>query len=77
MLDAATAAGQPLIEAFHYRYHPVVDRIMSIVSSGVLGLLRQVETRYDLPAQWVSPDNIRHKFALGGGVMMDVGCYCS
>ena len=44
----AEAADKPLIEAFHYRFHPAFQRVMEIVASGELGdikprLLRAME----------------------------------
>jgi predicted dehydrogenase len=76
MAAAARSAGRPLIEAFHFRYHPVAGRIREIVRSGVLGTLRSIEARFLIPARFVGPDDIRLKYELAGGAGMDLGCYC-
>ncbi len=39
MVAAAEAAGRPLLEAFHYRFHNVMRRAEAIVASGELGRL--------------------------------------
>lgn len=77
MAEAARKTGLPLIEAWHYRYHPVARRIEEIVRSGVLGRLRSVRARFRVPGAWVTSgsDNIRFQFELAGGAMMDPGCY--
>jgi predicted dehydrogenase len=76
MLVAAHATGRPLIEAFHNRYHPVAHRIQEIVASGRLGTLRRIDTRFKVPASFVTPNNIRFQYELAGGTAMDPGCYC-
>lgn len=78
MAEAARKAGLPLIEAWHYRYHPVARRIEAIVRAGGLGRLRAVRARFRVPGAWVTSgaDNIRFQFELAGGAMMDPGCYC-
>ncbi|HTD50007.1 MAG TPA: Gfo/Idh/MocA family oxidoreductase, partial [Acidimicrobiia bacterium] len=39
----ASRTGLVLMEAFHYRYHPLAQRVLDIVGSGVLGQVRHVE----------------------------------
>ncbi len=77
MVDAADRTGQLLIEAFHYRCHPVARHIVDVVASGVLGPLRTVDASFLLPDGALNADDIRFDLALGGGVMMDLGCYCT
>jgi predicted dehydrogenase len=74
MVEAAARAGLPLIEAFHYRFHPLMGRIESIVASGALGRLLQAEAVFDagVPA---APGEFRWAGDLGGGALMDLGCY--
>ncbi len=62
-----------LMDAFHYRYHPVFKRAKSIVDSGALGQVRAIEARFDVPVK--DPNDIRMVYATGGGVTMDIGCY--
>jgi predicted dehydrogenase len=70
--SAARDAGIVVMEAFHYRYHPLVDRVLEIVR-GELGALRRVETRMCIPLPFRK--DIRYQLDLAGGAVMDVGCY--
>jgi predicted dehydrogenase len=70
---AAAASGLVVMEAFHYRYHPLAQRVAEIVRSGVLGPMRHVEASVCFPLPVFS--NIRYDFSLAGGAMMDAGCY--
>ncbi|MGB3811373.1 MAG: Gfo/Idh/MocA family oxidoreductase [Parvibaculum sp.] len=76
MAAAAKKAGLPLVEAFHYRYHPVAQRLTDIVRSGVLGKLEHIEAGFTIPGDRLKSDNIRFQRRLGGGATMDVGSYC-
>jgi predicted dehydrogenase len=70
--EAATS-GLVVMEAFHYRYHPLAERMKHIVDSGVLGEIRHVETTMCIPLP--RKNDIRYRFDLAGGATMDVGCY--
>ena len=61
------------MEGFHYYYHPVFQRLLTIVKSGEIGEVIKVESSLLIPR----PDesDLRLKFDLAGGSMMDVGCY--
>jgi predicted dehydrogenase len=76
MVEAADAAGLPLIEAFHYRYHPVAQLIGGALRSGVLGRPRKLAARLKIRGELMTPDNIRFQPELGGGSTMDLGAYC-
>ncbi len=73
MAQAADAAGRVLVEAFHWRSHPLAARMREIVRSGVLGDVRHVEASMCIPLP--IPGDIRYRFDLGGGASMDTGCY--
>ncbi|TDV40982.1 Gfo/Idh/MocA family protein [Actinophytocola oryzae] len=70
---AAAAGDRVVMEAFHYRYHPVAARMAEIVHSGELGEIRRVETAMCFPLPLFS--DIRYDFGLAGGSLMDAGCY--
>ncbi len=72
---AAVAArtGHVLMEAFHWRYHPLAQRMVDIVRSGELGPLRHVEAALCFPLPLFS--DIRYQYDLAGGALMDAGCY--
>jgi predicted dehydrogenase len=73
MAQAAERAGRLLMEAFHWRYHPLAARMLAIVQDGTLGRVERVETNMCVPL--LLPGNIRYDYALGGGALMDTGCY--
>lgn len=73
MAEAASRTGRVLMEAFHWRYHPLAARMRQVIESGELGRLRDIETSFCIPLP--SPGNIRFDYALGGGATMDTGCY--
>ncbi|MFI5894543.1 Gfo/Idh/MocA family protein [Actinoplanes sp. NPDC051513] len=70
---AAEGTGLVVMEAFHYRYHPLVRRMQEVVRSGELGAVRRVETSMCFPLPRFS--DIRYNFGLAGGALMDAGCY--
>jgi predicted dehydrogenase len=69
--DAARASGLVVMEAFHYRYHPLATRMVDAVAR--LGTIRSVEAQLCFPLPRFS--DIRYDYALGGGAMMDAGVY--
>ncbi|MFC6002800.1 Gfo/Idh/MocA family protein, partial [Streptomonospora nanhaiensis] len=86
--DAADAApGLVVMEAFHYRYHPLAERMRAVVhgaapppgaapgSGGELGRVRRVEVDMCVPLPL--PGDIRYRYDLGGGAAMDTGCYAA
>ena len=72
MAKVADATGLMLVEAFHYRYHPLADRIHELMHNGTLGRLVHVEGEFSVP---ISQPNIRYDWSLAGGATMDLGCY--
>lgn len=83
-LDAREAAGLvaaaarfprlKIMEAFMYRFHPQWQKARQLVREGAIGELRTIHAHF---SYWnVDPQNIRNIGAIGGGGMMDIGCYC-
>jgi predicted dehydrogenase len=70
---AADGTGLVVMEAFHYRYHPLARRMAELVHGGELGAIRRVETAMCFPLPRFS--DIRYDFGLAGGALMDAGCY--
>jgi len=73
MAAAAARTGRVLMEAFHYRYHPLFARLRTIVSSGELGTIQRLEAAFCIPV--FRPSDIRWRADLAGGALMDTGCY--
>jgi predicted dehydrogenase len=73
MAAAAHASKLVLMEAFHYRHHPLAARMQEVVSSGELGELRRIEAWLCFPL--LSRNDIRYQLDLAGGATMDAGSY--
>ena len=75
MVAAAQAAGRHLIEGFHYRFHPLFEQALGALRNGEIGRIRHIEAIFnaELPD---TPGELRYIESLGGGALMDLGCYC-
>ncbi|HWG28607.1 Gfo/Idh/MocA family oxidoreductase [Actinospica sp.] len=71
--EAAAASGLVVMEAFHYRHHPLASRMREICASGELGTIGSIDVAMCFPLPRFS--DIRYSYPLGGGAMMDAGCY--
>ena len=67
--------GRYCLEAFAYRFNPVVARTFEIARSGVLGELKFIHTSVTFAMGEPDPKNVRLLGGFGGGAMYDVGCY--
>ncbi len=74
MEAAARANDVKIMEAFMYRFHPRTDLVIQMVRGGKIGELRMIRSAFSF--RLTKPENIRLKPELGGGALMDVGCYC-
>jgi predicted dehydrogenase len=78
MADTAARAGLVLMEALMYRFHPRSQRIKKIVADGSIGTVCLVRSAFCYPmdkALLKSGQNARLKPEMGGGALLDVGCY--
>lgn len=60
-------------EGFMVRAHPQWIRAREIVRSGALGELKAIQTFFSYFND--DPTNIRNNADIGGGALMDIGCY--
>jgi predicted dehydrogenase len=74
VVAAAADTGNRVIEAFHDHYHPLSAWIRSTVAAGTLGRIHHAEAVFTGSTPF-APDTLRHEPALGGGALMDLGCY--
>ena len=74
MEDAARRHGVVLMEAFMYGFHPQTVAVIALLREGALGELRLIHSAFTFRVG--NPANIRLQPDLGGGALMDVGCYC-
>lgn len=63
-----------ITEAFMVRYHPQWHRAREIVRSGELGKVHLVRGAFLYYLD--DPTNVRNLADIGGGGLMDIGCYC-
>ena len=75
MVEAARDANRVLMEAFHWRHHPLVAQMRRIIDSGELGDVHHAEARFVLPDGHIPRTDIRWDHSIGGGSLMDLGCY--
>jgi len=69
----ADTSGLVVMEAFHYRYHPLADLMVSLVQEEAMGRVEHIEARAIVP--YFKPHDIRFDLSLAGGSLMDIGCY--
>jgi predicted dehydrogenase len=73
MIEAANAEGVTLMEAFMYRLHPSWQAVAELVMSGEIGRLVSVQAWFSYFNDDAS--NIRNIREVGGGALLDIGCY--
>jgi predicted dehydrogenase len=74
LVDAAHAHPRlKVMEAFMYRHHPQWQRARQLVAEGAIGELRTIQSFFSYYND--NPRNIRNIADLGGGGLMDIGCY--
>ncbi|TMC14630.1 MAG: Gfo/Idh/MocA family oxidoreductase, partial [Chloroflexi bacterium] len=62
-----------VMEAFMYRFHPQWQRARQLVLEGDIGELLTIQSFFSYYE--VDPHNIRNTVDVGGGGMLDIGCY--
>jgi len=75
MFAAAKRRRRLLCEAFMYRSHPLTRAVLQAVRSGAIGRLRLIRTSFCFRTRRIH-SNVRFVPNLGGGALMDIGCYC-
>lgn len=74
--SVAAETGLPIMEGLMYRFHPQNQRAMALVAQGAVGDVREVRVHNAFRLiDSLQPDNIRVTDGLGGGALMDMGCY--
>lgn len=74
VLAVAKANDRRVIEAFHHHHHPAFVQFRRWIDEDCIGPLQSVSARFSAPI--VDTDGeIRYRPELGGGAMMDLGCY--
>jgi predicted dehydrogenase len=71
--DAFARADRRLMEAFMWCHHPQAARVRELLRPGELGDPRRFHATFSFPLD--RPDDYRWKRAMGGGALLDIGCY--
>jgi predicted dehydrogenase/aryl-alcohol dehydrogenase-like predicted oxidoreductase len=74
VIEAARAHDVFLMEAFMYRCHPQTARLVELIRQGVIGDVCVIQATFSFCAE-VGPEHRLLSNALGGGSILDVGCY--
>jgi predicted dehydrogenase len=73
MFNTAARNGRLLIEAVWGRWHPRFARMVELVATGAIGDIQHIETAFTFTSEMT--DNYRLSPSMGGGALLDVGCY--
>jgi NDP-hexose-3-ketoreductase len=74
LVSLAKSKGLVLVENFQFRFHPQLDVIKELISSGKIGEVRNIKSSFGFPP-FSDSDNIRYSKELGGGALLDAGAY--
>ncbi|HUV32927.1 MAG TPA: Gfo/Idh/MocA family oxidoreductase [Devosiaceae bacterium] len=74
MVAAAERAGKLFVEAFHDRYHPVFLHALKAKQDGRFGAIRSLKAVFTAEIS-NRPGELRYIWEMGGGALMDLGCY--
>lgn len=75
LVDAAAAKPDLVVmEAFMYRFHPQWLKVKEMIAAGELGNIRHVQACFSYFNR--DAKNVRNQPGIGGGGLLDIGCYC-
>jgi predicted dehydrogenase len=73
MFECASRHERLLIEAVWGRWHPRFARMVELTTAGAIGDVQHIETAFTFTSEMT--DNYRLNPTMGGGALLDVGCY--
>jgi len=71
IFQVAEETGKVALEAFHWRFHPAAHAVKELVQSGQYGRVTRTRARMVTPKNSIPASDIRWKYLLGGGALMD------
>ncbi len=74
LIAARDKSGKHVLEAFMVRHHPQWQEARRLVESGQIGTISTVQSIFTYFN--ADPNNVRNKKDIGGGGLLDIGCYC-
>src|SRR5450432_3117874 len=76
VVDTFRQANVLLAEAFMYRYHPQHATVKKLVEQGTIGTPNLITAAFTYSLSQEDTTNVRLNSEIGGGAILDVGCYC-
>jgi predicted dehydrogenase/aryl-alcohol dehydrogenase-like predicted oxidoreductase len=76
VIEAARRNDVFLMEAFMYRCHPQTTKLVELIRGKVIGDVKLIQATFSFDGGW-NPEGRLLNGALGGGGILDVGCYCT
>jgi predicted dehydrogenase len=73
LIAARERTGRVVAEAFMVRQHPQWQRARELARAGALGEVRAIQTFFSYFQ--IDPANVRNQAGIGGGGLLDIGCY--
>jgi predicted dehydrogenase len=74
MAAAAEKNQRLLMEGFMYQYHTQYEKIRQWLNEDQFGPIKMIRVGFSF--LYDTPGNFRNDPAMGGGALMDLGCYC-
>ncbi|MEO6060541.1 MAG: aldo/keto reductase [Thermoflexales bacterium] len=74
MFEAAHENNVFMMEAFMYRCHPQMAKVVGLIRSGAIGEVRAIQATFSFNTAYNETSRVLNN-ALGGGGILDVGCY--
>ncbi len=75
MIESARRNERFLMEGFMYRLHPQTQALRRLIEQGAIGAVRHIDAQFGFQAPFDASSRL-FSSRLGGGGIMDVGCYC-
>ena len=74
IIEAAKRNDVFLMEAFMYRCHPQISKLVSLIQDGAIGRVKVIKATFSFNTEY-DPNARLFDRAYGGGAILDVGCY--
>jgi predicted dehydrogenase len=71
IFQVARETNKIALEAFHWRFHPAAHEVKKLIDGGEYGRVTRTYARMVTPKNSIPGSDIRWKWKLGGGALMD------
>lgn len=68
-------SGVKFFEAIAYLSHPQTYTLLNLINSGEIGQINSIESSFGFKVRKIKPESRLFNKKLGGGTILDVGCY--